>query len=148
MRTKKIIITSVLCTTLLVTAVQTTQAFSLGGAFGSILKVGGVSILVDKFATPLNSAINKLLGAHGMGTSYATKVVPIISIGDGSYIGAAQVTGPQAGVDATKAVLQLEGSFSDDRFRLKGLIPVNAKSITNISRVQGVGVSAQIDVKI
>ncbi|TCS82047.1 hypothetical protein [Pectinatus cerevisiiphilus] len=132
----------------LTTAVQTTQAFSLGSILGDALKVGGISVLVDKFAVPLNSAINTLLTQHGMGTSYATKVVPIISIGDGSYVGAAQVTGPQDGINQTQAVLQLEGNFSDSRFRLKGLIPVNAKSVTNISRVQGVGVSAQIDVKI
>ncbi|WP_229711385.1 hypothetical protein [Pectinatus frisingensis] len=74
--------------------------------------------------------------------------MPIISIGNGSYVGAAQVTGPQEAIDRTQAVLLIEGSFSDERFRLKGLIPVNAKSISNVSRVQGVGVSAQIDVKI
>lgn len=148
MRLKKSIVAAAICAAVLLSAVSATQAFSLGGVLGDALKVGGISILVDKFAVPLNSAINSLLGQHGMGTSYATKVVPIISLGDGSYVGAAQVTGPQEAIDQTQAVLQVEGSFSDSRFRLKGLIPVNAKSISNVSRVQGVGVSAQIDVKI
>ena len=33
-------------------------------------------------------------------------------------------------------------------FRVKALIPIDSKNPTNFSRVQGVGVSAQIDVKI
>ena len=64
------------------------------------------------------------------------------------YTGAAQVTGPQALVDQTKAVLQIEGNFSGNQFRVKALIPIDSKNVTNFSRVQGVGVSAQIDVKI
>ncbi|WP_231035411.1 hypothetical protein [Pectinatus frisingensis] len=148
MHLKKMAVVAVVCLTILTATVRTTQAFNFGSILGDALKVGGISILVDKFSIPLNSAINNLLGQHGMGTSYATKVVPIISIGNGSYVGAAQVTGPQEAIDRTQAVLLIEGSFSDERFRLKGLIPVNAKSISNVSRVQGVGVSAQIDVKI
>ncbi len=149
MRLKKIIISSFLVGGLVLgTGVATTQAFDFGNIFGQVLKVGGISFLVDRFANPLNSAINSLYGQRGLGTSYATKVVPVISFGDGSYVGAVQVVGPQAQVDKTKAVLQVGGNFSDSRFRIKGLIPINAKRITNISRVQGVGVSAQIDVRI
>lgn len=125
-------------------SVQTTQAFSLG----SILKVGGISILVDQFAGPLNSFINTLLAKNSVSSEYATKVVPIITVGSGSYVGAAQVSGPQELVDQTKAVLQVEGQFNGDSFRIKGLIPIDSKNPTNFSRVQGVGVSAQIDVKI
>ncbi len=55
---------------------------------------------------------------------------------------------PQELVDQTKAVLQVEGQFNGDSFRIKGLIPIDSKNPTNFSRVQGVGVSAQIDVKI
>lgn len=127
-----------------VTAMQSSQAFSLG----SILKVGGISILVDKFAGPLNNFINTLTAKHAVSSDYATKVVPIIVVGSGTYTGAAQVTGPQELVDKTKAVLQIEGNFSGDSFRVKALIPIDSKNVTNFSRVQGVGVSAQIDVKI
>lgn len=125
-------------------AVQTTQAFSLG----SVLKVGGIAILVDQFAKPLNNFINTLTAKHAVSSDYATKVVPIIVVGSGTYTGAAQVTGPQELVDQTKAVLQLEGNFSGDKFRVKALIPIDSKNPTKFSRVQGVGVSAQIDVKI
>ena len=113
-----------------------------------LLKVGGISILVDKFSEPLNNFINTLTPKHAVSSDYATKVVPIIVVGSGTYTGAAQVTGPQALVDQTKAVLQIEGNFSGNQFRVKALIPIDSKNVTNFSRVQGVGVSAQIDVKI
>lgn len=145
MNIKKTLIAMVVALSVASTAaVQTTQAFSLG----SVLKVGGIAILVDQFAKPLNSFINTLTAKHAVSSDYATKVVPIIVVGSGTYTGAAQVTGPQSAVDQTKAVLQIEGNFSGDKFRVKALIPINAKSVTNFSRVQGVGVSAQIDVKI
>lgn len=115
---------------------------------GNVLKVGGIAILVDQFSGPLNSFINTLTAKHAVSSDYATKVVPIIVVGSGTYTGAAQVTGPQELVDQTKAVLQIEGNFSGDKFRVKALIPIDSKNVTNFSRVQGVGVSAQIDVKI
>ncbi|SEO61678.1 hypothetical protein [Propionispora vibrioides] len=127
-----------------VTAVPVTQAFSLG----DILKVGGISVLISKFADPLNNFINTLTFKHGAGSDFATKVVPILSLGNGGYLGAAQVIGSQELVDQTEAVIQMEGEFNGRQFRVKALVPVNAKSVTNFSRVNGVGVSAIIDVNI
>jgi len=148
MNFKKTLIASLLALSVLsAAAMQTTQAFSLGG-LGGIVKAGGIAILVDQFAGPLNNFINTLTAKNGVSSEYATKVVPVITVGSGTYAGAAQVTGPQELVDQTKAVLQLEGDFSGDRFRVKALIPIDSKNPTNFSRVQGVGVSAQIDVKI
>ena len=140
---KKQVIAAMLTVSLLAgggTAV--TQAFSLG----SILKVGGVTVLVDKFGGQINDFLNKLLMKNGVGTDYATKVVPVLSIGTGKYIGAVQVVGPTAQVDKVKAVGQLEGSFNDIA-RAKALIPLESVDITHLSRVQGVGVSAIIDLK-
>lgn len=128
-------------------AIQTTQAFSLG-SLGGVLKAGGIAVLVDRFAGPLNTFINTLTAKNGVSSDYATKVVPVITVGSGTYAGAAQVTGPQELVDQTQAVLQVEGDFSGDTFRIKALIPIDSKNPTKFSRVQGVGVSAQIDVKI
>ena len=125
-------------------AIQTTQAFNLG----SLLKLGGIAVLVDQFSTPLNNFINTLTAKHAVSSDYATKVVPIIVVGSGTYTGAAQVTGPQELVEQTKAVLQIEGNFDSSRFRVKALIPIDSKNPTSFSRVQGVGVSAQIDVRI
>jgi hypothetical protein len=126
-----------------VAAVPVSQAFGLG----DILKVGGIAILVDKFATPLNNFINGLMAKNGASGEFATKVVPIITLGTGGYVGAVQVTGPQHLVDETKAVIQIEADF-DRQFRIKALIPIDSKNPTNFNRVQGVGVSAMIDVRI
>ncbi|NJE34004.1 hypothetical protein E0L13_03075 [Megasphaera sp. SW808] len=140
---KKQVITAMLTVSLLAAGgTAVTQAFSLG----SILKVGGVTVLVDKFGDQINDFLNKLLMKNGVGTDYATKVVPVLSIGTGKYIGAVQVVGPTAQVDKVKAVGQLEGSFNNIA-RAKALIPLESVDITHLSRVQGVGVSAIIDLK-
>jgi len=141
---KKLITGMVLVCLLSFTAVPVSQAFS----FGDIFKVGGMSVLISKFATPLNKFINQLTFKHGVGNEYATKVVPILSFGNGGYIGAAQVIGTQELIDQTEAVLQIEGDFSGKQFRVKALIPIDTKNVTKFSRVNGVGVSAIIDVKI
>ena len=114
---------------------------------GDIVKVGGIGILVEKFHGPLNDFINKLMREHGTSTDYATKIVPIITIGTGGYIGAAQVIGDPDLVDQTRAVLQIEGDFSG-QFRIKALIPIDSINPTHFVRIQGVGVSAIIDIKI
>ena len=140
---EKQVITAMLTVSLLAAGgTAVTQAFSLG----SILKVGGVTVLVDKFGDQINDFLNKLLMKNGVGTDYATKVVPVLSIGTGKYIGAVQVVGPTAQVDKVKAVGQLEGSFNNIA-RAKALIPLESVDITHLSRVQGVGVSAIIDLK-
>lgn len=118
------------------------QAFDLG----SILKVGGISVLVSKYGDSINDFLNKLLMKNGVGTDYATKVVPIVSVGTGKYIGAVQVVGPSAQVDKVKAVGQLEGEFNHIA-RATALIPLATTDVTNLNRVQGVGVSATIDFK-
>ncbi len=143
MKKKFIIGLLVLCMASVV-AVPVTQAFGLG----DILKVGGISILIDKFSGQLNGFINTLTFKHGVGSDFATKVVPILSFGNGGYIGAAQVIGTQELIDRTQAVVQIEGDFSGNTFRVKALIPIDSKNPVNFSRVNGVGVSAIIDVKI
>lgn len=125
--------------------VNTTQAFSLN--LGSILKVGGVGILVDRFGGQIKDFLNKILAQNNLSTTYTTKVVPIVSVGTNGYIGAAQVTGPASEVERVEAVAQLEASFNNVA-RVKGLVPIDSKNPVNASRIQGVGVSAIIDLKI
>jgi len=116
---------------------------------GDILKGAGIVLLVDKFGGELNDFINKLTVNKGIGVEDRTKVVPIVSIGQGGYAGAAQVSGPAHLVDKVKAVAQLEGNFSGRTFRIKVLVPVESKEIVkDIKRVSGVGVSAVIDVRL
>lgn len=117
------------------------------GILGTVVKGGAIGVLVDQFAGPLNDGINAITAKYPISENYSTKVVPIITVGDGSRAGAAQVSGPKEQVDKCKAALQLEASFFGS-FRAKILVPVDRVDITNVNRVQGVGVSAQIDVKI
>ncbi|KYZ76315.1 hypothetical protein AXX12_07720 [Anaerosporomusa subterranea] len=142
---KKYLVIGVLLFCLLfVSAVPITQALSIGDIF----KVGGIGFLIDQFAKPLNNFINTITFKHGAGHDYATKVVPILSFGNGGHVGAAQVMGSQELIDKTQAVIQVEDDFSGKTFRVKVLIPIDSKNPINFSRVQGVGVSAIIDVKI
>ena len=93
---KKQLLAAVLSVALLTAGgAAVTQAFSLG----SILKVGGVTVLVDKFGPQINDFLNKLLMKNGVGTDYATKVVPVLSVGTGKYIGAVQGVGVSAIID-------------------------------------------------
>ena len=118
---------------------------------GSIIKVAGIGFLVDQFGPQLNSFINTLMAQHNATPEFATKVVPILTVGvlgNSGYIGAAQVMGPQNLVDKVQAVVQVESSFNGNMFRVKGLIPIDSKIPVNFTRVSGVGVSAMIDVRI
>jgi len=119
---------------------------------GDILKDGALIIgggaLVKGLAEPLNDFINTLTFNRGAKFEGYTKVVPIVSVGSGTHIGAAQVGGvTKSAVDKTKAVAQLEGDFN--RVRAKALIPIDSENpIQRFRRVQGVGVTAIIDVKL
>ena len=116
-----------------------------------LIKIFGIGYVVTQFAGPLNDFINALLQNKGVKVTERTKVVPILSIGIGSasYIGAAQVSGPKNAMDKVKAVGQLEGDFNQV-FRVKALVPLDSLNpITDgIRRVNGVGVTAIIDLRI
>ncbi len=116
-----------------------------------LIKIFGIGYVVTQFAGPLNDFINALLQNKGVKVTERTKVVPILSIGIGSasYIGAAQVSGPKKAMDKVKAVGQLEGDFNQV-FRVKALVPLDSLNpITDgIRRVNGVGVTAIIDLRI
>ena len=117
----------------------------------TILKGAGIGILVKQFQRPINDGLNKITGTAGPNQYESTKVVPIVSIGQGGYVGAVQVSGPKVQVDQVQAVGQVEGSIVGDRFRLKALIPINTEKpsdLKSIKRVKGVGVSAIIDVRV
>ena len=115
------------------------------GILDKVIKGGAIGYVVDATAGPLNDGINTVTAKYGVSTTDATKVVPIISVGDGSRAGAAQVSGPQSKVDQVKAALIIETIIG---IRAKILIPVDRVDYKNVNRVQGVGVSASLDVKI
>ena len=122
-----------------------------GAQLGSVVKGGAAVLVVDKFGKDINKTINNVMGQKGVHQS-ATKVVPILSLGDGGFVGAVQVAGPKDLVDKVQAVAQIEGRFNvplADKIRLRGLVPVSSKTPNKrIERVEGVGVSAIVDVKL
>jgi hypothetical protein len=113
----------------------------------SVLKVGGITLLVTQYGKQINSAINKVTKTPENDEKFGTKVVPILSGGDGKEIGAAQVMGPKEQVEKVQAVAQIEGKFNPLGMRFRGLVPVSTKNVKEIKRVTGVGISGLLDVK-
>jgi hypothetical protein len=129
--------------------VSLTAAVSHGSLIGKVLKVGGVGFVVDRFGGQINGFVNKLTANKNVGVQQATKVVPILTLGSGGYIGAAQVMGTKSNVAKCKAVVQIEGNaVFGSSIRAKALVPVGSKTTSKIKRIYGVGISAIIDIKI
>ena len=111
------------------------------------LIIGGGAV-VRTIAGPINDFINTVTLNKGAQFQGYTKVVPIVSMGDGTRIGAAQIGGTsKASVDQTQAVAQLETRFHGIRISI--LIPIDSLNpLQQFRRVQGIGVTAIIDVKL
>lgn len=132
---------------LIAIAISLVGVFAVAQNIGDLIKIGGIGLAVRHFGPDINKAVNKLQGFKDSDAAM-TKVVPILSVGQGGYIGAAQVMGPKHAVEQVVAVAQVEGKFAG-AIRLKALIPISTeRNLTNIQRVAGVGVSAIIDLKI
>jgi hypothetical protein len=136
---------------LLATATASLVALSLTAAvradlLTNAIKIGGIGFAVTQFGRPLNDAINRLTGTSGNDPNFSTKVVPILSAGQGTAIGACQVGGPRSAVDSVRAVAQIEGRFAS--VRVRALIPIASNNVTNIRRVQGVGLTGLVDLKL
>jgi hypothetical protein len=129
--------------------VLTVGAAALHAQLGSILKGGAVLMLVRQFGKQINDGINTALMNRKWENRQATKVVPIVSIGGGVYVGAAQVIGEESAVQKVEAVAQLELDLPG-KARAKVLVPVDKVGFnpTEMQRVYGVGVSAVIDLKL
>jgi hypothetical protein len=113
---------------------------------GSVVKGGAIGVLVSTFGKQINHAMNVATGTRSTNVEY-TKVVPIISAGQGTYVGAVQVMGTKSRVDRVKAVAEVEGKSGTVRFR--ALVPVDTLNPTKSpSRVRGVGVTGLIDAKV
>jgi hypothetical protein len=133
---------------ILIFGVPATTAYAI--KLGDVLKTGGIAFIVKELGPEINKAINTLLMNRKVEVRDATKVVPIISGGKGTYVGAAQVTGPEEMVKKVQFVAQVETEFA--KVRLKALIPISTGRDTKsdkleASRVAGVGISAIIDLR-
>ncbi|HVK04631.1 MAG TPA: hypothetical protein VM490_14220 [Armatimonadaceae bacterium] len=113
---------------------------------GDLLKLGGITLVVSRFGGQFNDALNKLTGTRDTAT-YKTRVVPIYTVSGGGAVGAVQIAGPPAAVNKTTAVAQVETKVIG--IRVRALVPVESKDVVkNLKRVQGVGVSGIVDIKL
>ncbi|MDX2065956.1 MAG: hypothetical protein SFX74_09465 [Fimbriimonadaceae bacterium] len=114
-----------------------------------IIKIVGVAAAVKQFGPQINSAMNKL-ASHSDSDVAATKVVPIISAGVNSRkaIGAAQVMGPKSRVEKVGAVAQLDQDLFGREIKIRAMIPIEGNDVTKLRRVEGVGVSGIIDLRL
>jgi hypothetical protein len=103
---------------------------------------------VTLLAKQIDDFINTVTLNRGAKFDGYTKVVPILSLGNGTRIGAAQIgANTKDAMERTQAVAQLEVDFSGIRARV--LIPIDSLNpVQQFRRVQGVGVTAIIDVKL
>ncbi len=107
-----------------------------------------VGAAVKATASQLNDLLNAASGKHGGKIAQMTKVVPIVSVGEKGYAGAAQVVGPKDAVAQVKAVVQLESTkkIGDHLWRVKALVPSRSLNPGEFRRVDKVGLSALLDV--
>jgi hypothetical protein len=120
--------------------------------FGGLFRGAATIAIVDKLSGQIDRVVNDVTGNKTNNVRESTRVVPILSIGQGTYAGAVQVTGPKNLVDKVKAVAQLtvKKRIGTD-VQITAMIPVSTRSVTDIgsiARVKGVGVSAIIDIKL
>ena len=119
---------------------------------GDILKKGALIVgggaVVTVIVGSINDFINTVTLNKGAKFQGHTKVVPIVSFGSGTHIGAAQVGGhSRTAVNNTQAVAQLEVDFKGVRAKI--LVPIDSLNpVERFHHVQGVRVTAIIDVKI
>jgi hypothetical protein len=120
------------------------RSVAFGLSVGDLLKLFGIGYVVKKFGPEIDRFINKALGTREAQAEGATKVVPIVRVGHDTAVGAAQVTGVPDKVKQVEAVAEVEVVFQD-RFRARGLIPVDTQKVTTVKGIGGTGVSAIID---
>jgi hypothetical protein len=145
---KSVLIFIVLMLIVVPVFLETVHASSI---LDQLLKTLGIGAIVDRFADPINDFINTITLNRGVEVKQQTKVVPIITVGSGTYVGAVQVAGPEEAINKVKAVAQIEGDFRGGDFRIRALVPINTKSpgdFNNVERIEEVGVTALIDINI
>ena len=112
------------------------------------LKEKGMTLALDHFSGKIDEYVNENAPLK-VENGYVTKIVPVVTVGSKGYIGAAQVTGPKEQVEKCKAALTVEGKLASGAVRVQYLVPIDTNrpvSLDNVHRVQGVGVSARLDI--
>lgn len=113
-----------------------------------LIGAGGI-LAVKAVATPLNNFIDNLMLTNHVANHGKTKVVPIVTVGSATYIGAAQVSGPAYAVDRVQAVGSFAAAWNNDVWRVSALVPVDQLNVLNgFKRVYGVGVDAVVNARL
>jgi hypothetical protein len=148
MRMKKRFVVALFAAVLFSATVASPRPSSTASLGGKVFKGAVIGYAVKQSAGGLNKFINTITFNHHVSTKLATKVVPILTVGEKAYVGGAQVCGPASRVSKVKAVWQYEDNLLSNRFRIKVLVPSDSLSPLKISRVEKVGISALIDVSL
>jgi hypothetical protein len=129
-------------------SVPLASASNLGDILKDAAIVVGGGAVVKALGPQLNDFINTLTFNKNAKYDGYTKVVPIVSLGDGTRIGAAQIGGQDKNeVARTQAVARLQGNFN--KIGVSAMIPIDQLNpLQGFKRVQGVGVTAIIDVRL
>ena len=134
------------------TAVMAATPLTMAKADPFINKVltGAAGIYgVKLIAGPLNSFLDNLFLTNHMANEGKTKVVPILQTGTGTYVGAAQVSGPAYAVDRVQAVGSLAFEWNNNVWRGSLLVPIDSLNpLKGFKRVYGVGVDAVINARL
>lgn len=148
MKNLKKLMAAVLMLGLVFTTAPLASALDLGNILKDGALIVGGGALVTAIGPQLNDFINTLTFNKNAKYDGYTKVVPIVSFGNGTRIGAAQVGSQQKSeLNRVKAVARLEGEFN--RIGLAALIPIDSVNpLQGFKRVHGAGVTAIIDVRI
>ena len=134
------------------TAAMATAPLTMASADNTINKIltGAAGIYAVKvIAGPLNSFLDNLFLTNHMANEGKTKVVPILQTGTGTYVGAAQVSGPAYAVDRVQAVGSLAFEWNGGVWRGSLLVPIDSLNpLKGFKRVYGVGVDAVINARL
>ncbi|MFH1538478.1 MAG: hypothetical protein ABIH66_05930 [bacterium] len=145
---KKVLVTLFAVALLVCFSAASVRSIKLGDKLGNIIKGAGIALLTVALADQLNDAINAITFNKGIPPEAETKVVPIIAIGSGTRVGAAQVSGPKELVNKTKVVVQIETKATKKNLDIEIFVPSDSANPLKFNRVEGVGVSALIDLRL
>lgn len=146
MNTKKTIAAIALAATMSLAPLGFANADSL---LNKVL-IGGAGVLAVKaVATPLNNFIDQLMLTNHVANRGKTKVVPIVTVGSATYVGAAQVSGPAYAVNRVQAVGEFAGDWNNAVWQVRALVPVDKLNVLQgFKRVYGVGVDAVVNARL
>jgi hypothetical protein len=147
-KNRKRIVAAVLICALATAGVSTVSYSKWGDLLKDVLKGAGIAMLTVALSDQLNDFINTVTLNKGVPNTADTKVVPIIAVGSGTRVGAAQVTGPKDLVAKTVVVIQLETKFTAKNLDIEVFVPSDSENPLKFNRVEGVGVSALIDLRL